>query len=95
MVEKNKKPIAFEDSFFQAASEIVGENYAHMGEDNCNSSEKKILNLLNQRVMPKEPFDTLTIDKLMNKVALMDSNNFEGSAGIGEREGRIFSDYVK
>jgi len=31
----------------------------------------------------------------MNKIALMDSNNFSNRAGIGEREGRVFSSLVQ
>jgi hypothetical protein len=42
-------------------------------------------------VIPKEPFDELTINSLMNKIAIMDSNNYKGNTGLGEREGRIFS----
>jgi O-phospho-L-seryl-tRNASec:L-selenocysteinyl-tRNA synthase len=32
---------------------------------------------------------------LMDRVALMDSNNFAGNTGIGEREARIFSPMVR
>lgn len=45
--------------------------------------------------MPKQPFDQVTIELLMNKIALMDSNNFKGNCGVGEREARIFSSIVR
>jgi len=32
---------------------------------------------------------------LMNKIALMDSNNFANNCGVGEREARIFSSIVE
>jgi O-phospho-L-seryl-tRNASec:L-selenocysteinyl-tRNA synthase len=31
---------------------------------------------------------------MMDKIALMDSNNFQGNCGVGEREGRIYSRMV-
>ena len=31
----------------------------------------------------------------MNKIALMDSNNYAGNCGVGEREGRIYSKMVR
>jgi len=31
----------------------------------------------------------------MDRIAIMDSNNFEGNCGVGEREGRIFSKLVQ
>ena len=37
----------------------------------------------------------LTIQALMNKIALMDSNNYQGNCGVGEREGRIYSTMVR
>ena len=39
--------------------------------------------------------DELTIQSLLNKMAIMDSNNFKGNAGVGEREGRIYSSMVR
>ena len=53
------------------------------------------MDLLNQRCIPKEPMDELTIQALLNKMAIMDSNNFKGNAGVGEREGRIYSTMVR
>lgn len=31
----------------------------------------------------------------MNRIALMDSNNYQNNCGVGEREGRIFSKIVR
>lgn len=59
------------------------------------SSENRIQDLLNHRCLPKDPFDQLTIELLMNKIALMDSNNYAGNCGVGEREGRVYSDIVR
>ena len=39
--------------------------------------------------------EELTIRCLLNKMAIMDSNNFRNNTGVGEREGRIFSSMVK
>ena len=39
--------------------------------------------------------DELTIRCLLNKMAVMDSNNFQNNTGVGEREGRIYSSLVK
>lgn len=36
----------------------------------------------------------MTIKYLLDRIALMDSNNFDGNCGVGEREGRIFSKLV-
>lgn len=35
------------------------------------------------------------IERLINELAMMDSNNFVGKAGVGEREGRVYSNLVK
>ena len=39
--------------------------------------------------------DDLTIQVLMNRIALMDANNYIGNSGVGEREGRIYSSMVR
>ncbi len=81
--------------FFAKASEIVGQGYAKISEQSVNSSENQIMDLLNHRAIPKQPFDELTIQSLMTRIALMDANNYLGNTGVGEREGRIFSSIVK
>lgn len=53
------------------------------------------MDLLNHRAIPQDPFDDLTVQLLMNRIALMDSNNYSGNCGVGEREARIFSSLVR
>ena len=50
--------------------------------------------LLSQRQLPEHPLDDLTIRFILDNFAVMDSNNFEGKVGVGEREGRVFSNLV-
>jgi O-phospho-L-seryl-tRNASec:L-selenocysteinyl-tRNA synthase len=45
--------------------------------------------------VPDEGLDELTIEYILNQIAMMDSNNGVSHIGIGEREGRIFSNLVK
>ena len=45
--------------------------------------------------MPREGWDDEQIMLLIRDLALMDSNNFVDNVGVGEREGRIFSNIVK
>ncbi len=89
MVESSKK------DFFAKAIELVGKGYARVSEDSVNTVENQIMDLMNQRAVPKEGWDRLSIETLMNRIALMDSNNYHGNAGVGEREGRIFSSIVR
>lgn len=84
-----------QSSFFKAAAKVVNANYALLSQENVHSSENQITDLLNHRAMPKQPFDPLTVEMLMNRIALMDSNNFSNQCGVGEREARIFSTTVR
>jgi len=68
--------------------------YAKLANDSLNSAENKIMDLLNHRSLPAEGWSDSMIRLLMDRIALMDSNNFEGNCGVGEREGRIFSRMV-
>ena len=52
------------------------------------------LSLYFQRKIPEEGWDDQTIELLLNELAVMDSNNFQGNCGVGEREARIASSLV-
>jgi hypothetical protein len=47
--------------FFKAAGKIVGVDYSKLSQESVQTSEKQIINLLNQRAMPEEPWSVLTI----------------------------------
>lgn len=43
---------------------------------------------------PEEGWSESTIELFLNELAVMDSNNFLGNCGVGEREGRVASSLV-
>lgn len=43
---------------------------------------------------PEDGWDESTIELFLHELAIMDSNNFLGNCGVGEREGRVVSALV-
>lgn len=43
---------------------------------------------------PEDGWSESTIELFLSELALMDSNNFLGNCGVGEREGRVASSLV-
>jgi hypothetical protein len=83
-----------DDRNFKLAEELVNPTYIRLAQNSLNRREKMMRELLSQRQLPEEPVDDLTIRYILDSFALMDSNNFHGKAGVGERESRIFSRIV-
>lgn len=50
--------------------------------------------ILTHKRIPEEPWPSNLIEHFLYELSLMDSNNFKDSAGVGEREGRVFSEIV-
>lgn len=50
--------------------------------------------LLEQRKLPTEGWDDQLIELFLHELSVMDSNNFVGNVGVGEREARIASALV-
>jgi len=44
--------------------------------------------------LPDEGWTDQAIEMLLSELALMDSNNFPGNCGVGEREARVASALV-
>ncbi len=83
---------------------FIGKSYSHIGDDviYCifilkllNSRKNIIKKIINNRALPEEGLDDITIEMFLNTLASMDSNNGINHIGIGEREGRIYSYLVK
>ncbi|KAG8190429.1 hypothetical protein JTE90_009266 [Oedothorax gibbosus] len=58
------------------------------------SRRRKILNLFNKKQCPDEGWREDEIEVLLHEISMMDSNNFLGSCGVGEREARFASSIV-
>jgi O-phospho-L-seryl-tRNASec:L-selenocysteinyl-tRNA synthase len=80
--------------FTKSTEQFVGAGYAKVASDSLKSTENQIQSLLAHRAMPQHGWSDLTIKFLLDRIALMDSNNFDGNCGVGEREGRVFSKLV-
>lgn len=60
-----------------------------------SSHTKLFKSLIDNRSVPEEGLNEVTIKYILNQISLMDSNNGLSHIGIGEREGRILSSIVK
>ena len=79
----------------ELTNDIIGETYQELASQNLNSFSRQIRELLAQRRLPAEGWTDLQIENLLLTLSQMDTNNFQGKSGVGEREGRVFSALVK
>ena len=77
------------------AKKLVHKSYIEQGSQNLSALGKQLNELIEKRKMPSKPLTDQQIDVLLNYLSLMDSNNFSGNAGVGEREGRCFASMVR
>ena len=77
------------------ASRLVKSNYVKLGLDNIKSRENQLNGLLEHRKLPELGLDDQLITYFINTLSAMDSNNFHSNCGVGEREGRIYSNLVR
>ena len=77
------------------SGDIVGKSYAELALQSLRSCSNEVKEMINHRQIPKEPWEHITIKIFLAQIAAMDSNNFKDSCGVGEREGRIFSNFVR
>ncbi|KAJ8262066.1 hypothetical protein GJAV_G00161780 [Gymnothorax javanicus] len=73
---------------------IVSPAYIRQGSQARRNHEQLIRMLLEQGKCPEEGWSESTIELFLNELAVMDSNNFLGNCGVGEREGRVASSLV-
>ena len=70
------------------------QTYAQQAEESHRNRQNKVRHLLQHRKIPDEGWPEDDIEDLLRDFALMDSNNFPGNCGVGEREARVFSKLV-
>ena len=49
---------------------------------------------MKNKQLPDDGFNESQIESILAQFANLDSNNFVGKSGAGEREGRVYSDMV-
>lgn len=80
---------------YAVCEKLIPATYVQQGRESRRVRENKIKHLLEQRKWPEDGWDEETIEMLLRELSVMDSNNFQGNCGVGEREGRVASDAVR
>ncbi|XP_060566006.1 O-phosphoseryl-tRNA(Sec) selenium transferase-like [Ruditapes philippinarum] len=73
---------------------LVPTAYVQQGTQAKQIRENRIRTFLQHRKLPDVGWDEQTIEMVLQEFSTMDSNNFPGNSGVGEREGRILSNMV-
>lgn len=84
--------------WLEDAKKIVDPNYIRLGKQNLLTSEKKIKTLIKDQSLPQDYQNEWSDEEVryfLNQLSFLDSNNFSKNIGLGEREGRVFSNLVK
>lgn len=84
-----------DDDLCDALSRVVSARYVSRAKQNANAVDGVFKRLSSSRAMPKEPLGDDVIELMLHRLSSMDSNNFIGNVGVGEREGRTFSSLVR
>lgn len=83
------------DERAQLAKGVISPPYIKQALEGTRSRSALLATLLSQRRLLPDGLDDFSIQMIMMELASMDSNNFLSNAGMGEREGRIFSAIVR
>ena len=73
---------------------FVDAEYIKQGAQALQSQQNLLKVLMSQRRLPDAGWSEPTIEYVLTELALMDSNNFPGNVGVGEREARVLSPLV-
>eukprot|EP01065_Artemidia_motanka_P029654 TRINITY_DN35740_c0_g1_i1.p1 TRINITY_DN35740_c0_g1~~TRINITY_DN35740_c0_g1_i1.p1 ORF type:complete len:532 (+),score=154.54 TRINITY_DN35740_c0_g1_i1:132-1727(+) len=74
---------------------IINDAYVKNSRQAYARVESAVKSLVAQRRLPENGWSDEMIQHVLDHLALMDSNNYVGNVGGGEREGRVFSNLVK
>uniref|UniRef100_T1ITR7 O-phosphoseryl-tRNA(Sec) selenium transferase n=1 Tax=Strigamia maritima TaxID=126957 RepID=T1ITR7_STRMM len=79
---------------FNKLSKILPVSYVQQAENALRTRQKQIRILLEQKKLSESGWDDGVIELFLHEMAQLDSNNFQGNIGVGEREARIYSNLV-
>jgi O-phospho-L-seryl-tRNASec:L-selenocysteinyl-tRNA synthase len=84
-----------DEKSLQFVSDLVPSSYLRQGFDETQRRAQMLKTLLTQRCIPQKGWDEHIITHALDALSAMDSNNFTGAVGAGEREGRVLSPLVR
>ncbi|XP_067037810.1 O-phosphoseryl-tRNA(Sec) selenium transferase-like isoform X1 [Acropora muricata] len=79
---------------YEACGKIIPNAYVQQAQNARKSRENQIRIFLEHKKWPLEGWDDISVELLLHELSIMDSNNFPGNVGAGEREGRVISSLV-
>ncbi|XP_068746240.1 O-phosphoseryl-tRNA(Sec) selenium transferase-like isoform X2 [Montipora capricornis] len=79
---------------YEVCGKIIPVSYVQQAQNARKSRENQIRIFLEHKKWPSEGWDDISIELLLKELSIMDSNNFPGNVGAGEREGRVISSLV-
>ncbi|XP_067935785.1 O-phosphoseryl-tRNA(Sec) selenium transferase-like [Watersipora subatra] len=82
------------NAILSACSKIIPAGYIAQCEGARNSISNAIQELITKKKLPDEGWPDDMIEYFLANLSHMDTNNFKGNVGVGEREGRVFSGLV-
>jgi O-phospho-L-seryl-tRNASec:L-selenocysteinyl-tRNA synthase len=83
-----------DETFKSLVNNLLNTTLSEQSFQAITSRENEIKQLLRHRKCPINGWDDSTIELLINRLSLMDSNNFPNNCGLGERESRFASQLV-
>eukprot|EP00754_Rhynchopus_humris_P009417 Rhum_TRINITY_DN14005_c1_g1::Rhum_TRINITY_DN14005_c1_g1_i1::g.67300::m.67300/K03341/SEPSECS; O-phospho-L-seryl-tRNASec:L-selenocysteinyl-tRNA synthase len=83
------------DASLDLAKSIINEGYIRNARDALHRVESAVQSVVAQRRMPDDGWSDELVEHVLHHLALMDSNNYIGNIGVGEREGRVHSALVR
>lgn len=82
------------DCFEKEASRLIKATYVKQGLQALQHRKNVLQTLLIHKKLPSVGLDDSLIEFIVRDLSAMDSNNFPSNAGVGEREGRVYSPLV-
>ena len=96
MSPSKKKALNIDDEIFALMEGLdIPKNHLQLARSNLNIMNKDLRDLLMHKRLPDSPTSDLQIEQILLNFASLDSNNHSKGCGVGEREGRVYSNLVQ
>ncbi|CAH8865377.1 unnamed protein product [Trichobilharzia szidati] len=84
-----------DDNILTLFKTYIGDSYVKRWQERSTKKKKKLMAVLEQGRLPEIGFSETDIEALFLQISSLDSNNWDNSVGVGEREGRVLVDFIR